>query len=197
MFNVVPQKDSAISLRNSSFEKKFNGIHETGSHDRYVEGDYKRLTTFGPITSVSKYKLTSSKEKETKEFDDAQLTLLIYNLLSSGKESDILSTVFHRFMTTGTRKEKLPLEKNNSRISSSFTYSKFFFGFAEHQKQLHMEQDKNHSCKELASLMFWAINSELMMLLNSYSSNSCNRRYQLVCTTLYTKCVSRKFIGRV
>ena len=79
----------------------------------------------------NQYKLTSSSGKELEKHDNAHAICLMYNLLSSSKDSDDLSIGFYQ--NNEAREKKLTnnkATKENYHVRICF---KNIFGFAAHQ----------------------------------------------------------------
>ena len=95
-FIVTLRQDSAVSLKDSYLELDFNVTHRAGAHARYADGEHIRLVNLGLIALSYNYQLTSSSGKEIEQIDNAHVIFLVYNKLSSRRDSHDLSISFHR-----------------------------------------------------------------------------------------------------
>ena len=130
IFSDIPREDSAISLKDSDLELDFNVTHRAGAHAPYADGDHIRLVNLGLLALFDKHRLTSSSRKEIEEIDNALVICLMYKLISSSRDSDDLSIVFHQ--NNGARGKELT---NNKTIKGNYhvrIYIKDVFGFVEH-----------------------------------------------------------------
>ena len=109
IFIDIPREDSATSLRDSYYELDFNVTHRAGAHAWCNDGDHIRLFNLGPIALFNKYRLTSSSGKEIEEIDIAHIICLMHKLLSSSRDSDILSIGLRRLF--GVRERELTNSK--------------------------------------------------------------------------------------
>ena len=128
----IPREDSFISLLNSYVELNFD-VLQAATNNRYVDANDIRLVNLGPIALFSIYKLTTSSGKHLEEISHAHFVSLMYNLLTSSKDSEDLSIGSDR--NRGRRKNEL---SNNKSIQGKYhirTYLKDIFGFAEHQEK--------------------------------------------------------------
>ena len=119
-------------MLNSYLELNFDVLHAV-NNDRYVNDNDIRLVNLGPIGLFSNYKLTTSSGKHLEEVSHAHIVSLMYNLLTSSKDSDDLSIGFDRIR--GRRKNEL---SNNKTIKGKYhirIYLKDIFGFAEYQEK--------------------------------------------------------------
>ena len=117
---------------NSYLEIKFD-VLQAATDNRYVDANEIRLVNLGPIALFCNYELTTSSGKHLKEISHAQIVSLMYNLLTSSKDSDDLSIGFDR--NRGRRKNEL---SNNKNIKGKYhirIYLKHIFGFAEYQEK--------------------------------------------------------------
>ena len=127
----IPREDSVISLLNNYIELNFDVLRADNSN-RYVDANDIRLVNLGPIALFSNYKLTSSSGKHLEEISHAHIVSLMYNLLTSCKDSDDLSIGFDR--NRGRRKNELT---DNKTIKGKYhirIYLKDIFGFVDHQE---------------------------------------------------------------
>ena len=99
-----PRESSATSLKDSYLGVDFNVNHRAGFHAQYADSDHKRLLNLGPIALINEYRLTNSSGKEVEDIDNAHVICLMYNLKSSGRNSDNLSIGFHRSIKVRQRK---------------------------------------------------------------------------------------------
>ena len=131
IYIYIPREDSVISLLNSYLEINVD-VLQAATNNRYVDANDIRLVNLGPIALFSNYKLTTSSGKHLEEISHAHVVILMYKLLSSGKDSDDLSIGFDR--NRGRRKNEL---SNNKSIKGKYhirIYLKDFFGFVENQE---------------------------------------------------------------
>ena len=84
----IPREDSVISLLNSYIEINFD-VLKAATSNRYADADDIRLINLGPIALFSTYKLTTSSGKHLENIDHAHIVSLIYNLLSSSRDTEI------------------------------------------------------------------------------------------------------------
>ena len=83
-------------MKNSYLDLAFSVTHRAGAHARYADGDHIRLVNLGPIALFNKNRITKSSGKEIEEMDNAHVVCLMHKLMSSSRDSDDLSTGFHR-----------------------------------------------------------------------------------------------------
>ena len=131
IFIDIPRDDSAISLKDSYLDLDFNVINRSVAHNRDVYGEHNRLVNLGSMVFFIKYRLTSSSGKEIEEIDNAHVICLMHKLISSSRDSDDLSSGFHR--SIGVRERELTHNKTTKGNCHVRIYSKDIFGFAEHQ----------------------------------------------------------------
>ena len=86
----------------------------------------------GPIPLFSKYKLTTSNGKHLEEMSHAHIVSLMYNLLTSNKDSADLSIGSDRSRDRGKR--ELTYNKTIKGRYHFGIYLKDFFGYAEQQE---------------------------------------------------------------
>ena len=86
-----------------------------------------RLVNIGPIASFKKYRLTSSSGKEIEEIDNAHVICLMYNLLSSSRDSDDLLFGFHG--STDAREREVTIMETIKGIYQVRFFSKRFLWF--------------------------------------------------------------------
>ena len=63
---------------------------------RYANGDGMRLVNFGTIALFSNFKSTTSSGKHLKDNSHAHIASSMYKLITSAKDSDVLSNGFDR-----------------------------------------------------------------------------------------------------
>ena len=131
-FIDISREDNAISLKGNYLEMDFKVIHRAGGHVRYEDGDHIRLVNLGPIAFFNNYRLENCSRKETEEIDDAHLICLRYKLISSGRDSDSLSTGFHR--ANEVREKEVTTKKTTRGNYHVRNPLRDVFGFAEHRK---------------------------------------------------------------
>ena len=131
IYIIIPREDSVFSLLNSYIEINFDVLKAVTSN-RYADADDIRLINLGSIALFSNYKLTTSSGKHLENVDHAHIVCLMYELLSSSRDSDDLSIGFDR-----SRDRKKPELINNKTQKGKYhlrIYLKDVFGFAEHQQ---------------------------------------------------------------
>ena len=119
-------------MLNSYLELNFD-VSQAAANNRYVDANDIRLVNLGPIALFSNYKLTTSSGKHLEEISHAHIVSLMYKLLTSSKDSDVLSIGFDS--NRGRRKSDL---SNNKSFKGKYhirNYLKDIFGFAEHQEK--------------------------------------------------------------
>ena len=127
----IPKEDSAISLLNSYIILNFD-VLKAATSNRYVDADDIRLINLGPNALFSNYRLTTSSGKHLESIDHAHIVCLMYNMLSSSRDSDDLSIGFDR--CRDRRKRELNNNKTQKGKNHLGIYLKDVFGFAEHQQ---------------------------------------------------------------
>ena len=128
----IPREDSVISLLYSYIELNFDVLH-AATNNRYVDAKDIGLVNLGPVAIFSNYKLTTSSGKHLEEISHAHIVSLMYELLTSSKDSDDMSIGFNR-----NRDKRKPELTNNKNIKVKYhirIYLKDFFGYAEHQEK--------------------------------------------------------------
>ena len=118
-------------MRDSYLELDFSVTHRAGGHARYADGDPIRLINLGPMALFDKFRLTSSAVQKIEEIDKAHVICLMYKLISSSRDSDDLSIVFHR--SNGVHERELTIIKTTKGNYRVRIYLKDVFSFAEHQ----------------------------------------------------------------
>ena len=114
----------------SYLELNFDVLH-AATGNRYVENNVIRLVNLGPIVLFSIYELTSSSGKHLEDIYHTHIVSLMYKLITSSRGSDDLSIGFDRDRKRNQR--KLTNSKTQKGKFHFRTYSKYIFGFAEHQ----------------------------------------------------------------
>ena len=127
----IPREDSVISLLNSFIEINFD-VLKAATSNRYADADDIRLINLGPIALFSIYKLSTSSGKHLENIDHAHIVSLMYELLSSSRDTDDLSIGFDR--SRDKRKRELINNKNQKGKFHLRIYLKDVFGFAEYQE---------------------------------------------------------------
>ena len=128
----IPREDSVISLLNSYLELNFDVLH-AANNNRYVDANDIRLVNLGAIALFSIYKLTSGSSKHMEEITNAHTACLMYNVITSSKDSDDLSIGFDR--NRDRRKRELTNSKNIKGKCHTRIYLKKIFGYAEFQEK--------------------------------------------------------------
>ena len=93
-------------MRDAYLEVDFNVEHRAGAQARYADGDHIKLINLGPVALFNKYRITSSPGKEMERIDTAQVICLMYNSISSSRDSDDLSIGFHRIIEACERRKR-------------------------------------------------------------------------------------------
>ena len=101
----IPKEDSVISLLNSYHDLNFEVI-ERADNSRYANGDKTRLVNLGPIALFSNFELTTSSGKHMADIGHAHIVSFMYELITSAKDTDDLSSGFDR--SHDRRKKELP-----------------------------------------------------------------------------------------
>ena len=100
---------------------------------RYANGYDIKLVNLGPIVLFSNFKLTTSSGKHLEDISHAHLVSLMYNLITSSKNSEDLSIDFDR--SSASRREEIT---NNKNVKGKF-HLRFMlrdvFGFVGHQEK--------------------------------------------------------------
>ena len=73
----------------------FDVLH-AASNDRYADGNDIRLIILAPIALFSDYKLTTGNGKRLEDISHAHIVSLMYKLITTSKDSDVLSFGFDR-----------------------------------------------------------------------------------------------------
>ena len=130
-----PRADSLNSFSGSLIRTNFDVLH-AATNNRYIDGEDTRLVNEGPIALFSNYRLQSSSGKHIEEHNHAHIASLLYKLVTSARNSDYLSIGFDR--DRERRKRELT---NNKNIKGKYHVTimlRDIFGFAQHQKKVHM-----------------------------------------------------------
>ena len=88
----ILREGSVISLLKSYIESNFDEL-KAATSNRYADADDIRLINLGPIALFSNYRLTTSSGKHLENIDHAHNVSSMYKLLSSSRDSDVLSLV--------------------------------------------------------------------------------------------------------
>ena len=110
----------------------FDALH-TATNNRYVNGKDIQLVKEGPIALFSKYKLASSIEKHIEEFNHLHTVCLMYEHITSARNSDDLSIGFDR--SRDRRQQELTINKDIKGKYHVTIMLKDLFGFAEHHEK--------------------------------------------------------------
>ena len=105
----IPREDSVISLLSSYLDLNFEVIKKADD-SRYGNGNDIRLVNLSPIGLFSNFKLTTRSGKHLEEISHALSVSLMYNLITSSKNSDDLSIGFDR--SPNRTKDELALNKS-------------------------------------------------------------------------------------
>ena len=128
----IPREDSVISLLNSYLDSNFEVIKKA-DNSRYGNGNDIKLVNLGPIALFSDFKQATSSGKHLEDISHAHLVSLMYKLITSSKNSDVLSIGFDR--STARRRAEMT---NNKNVKGKYHLRIMFkdvFGFAEHQEK--------------------------------------------------------------
>ena len=117
-------------MKDSYLQIDFSLTHRASAHARYVEKDRIRFVNLGPIALFNKYRLTNSSCKEIEEIDNAHVICLMHKLILSSRDSDDLSTGFHK--SNGVRERELTNNKQTKGNYHVRIHLKIVFGSAEH-----------------------------------------------------------------
>ena len=90
IYKIIPREESVFYLLNSYLEKIFDALH-AATGNRYVDNNDIRLGNVGPIALCSKYKLATSSGKHLEKIEHRHTASLMYQLLTSSRDSDDLS----------------------------------------------------------------------------------------------------------
>ena len=127
----IPREDSVISLLNSYLDLNFEVIKKA-DNSRYGNGNDIRLVNLGPIALFSNFKLTTSSGKHFEDISHSHFVSLMYQLITSSKDSDDLSIGFDR--SRNKRRDELALNRNIKGKYHPKILLKDVFGFAEGQE---------------------------------------------------------------
>ena len=129
-YSNIARGDSVNSLLGSLIRTNFDALH-AATNNRYAENDDIRLVNDGPIAFFSNYKLQSSCGKHIEEFNHAHIVCLMYKLITSSRNTDVLTIGSDR--DRGRRQRELT---NNKNIKGKYHVTLMLndiFGFAEDQ----------------------------------------------------------------
>ena len=127
----IPKEGSVISLLNSYIELNFD-VLKAATSNRNADTNDIRLINMGPIALFSSYKLTNSSGKHLENIDHAHIVSLMYEIISSIRDSNDLSIGFDR--DRDRRKRELLNNKTQKGKFHLRIYLKDIFGFAEYQQ---------------------------------------------------------------
>ena len=105
----IPREDRVKNLFNSNLELNFD-VLPAANGNRYADGADIRLINLGVIALFSIYKLETSSGEHLEEINHAHIVSLLYELLSSSKESDDSSIGFD--CSRDRRKRELTNNRN-------------------------------------------------------------------------------------
>ena len=121
------RKDSVISLLKRYLDLNFGVIKKT-DNSRYANGKGIRLVKLGPTALFSNFKLTTSSSKHLEDISHAHIVSPMYKLLTSKRDSDVLSIGFDR--SRDRRKQEISKYKNKKVKYHLRITLKAVFGFA-------------------------------------------------------------------
>ena len=110
----------------------FKVTHRTGAHARYADDDNKGFLNLGPFALFNKYRLTSGSWTEIEETDNAHVICLLYNLVSSSRDSDEYQLVFTEVLKLEKKMTNIETTKGNYQV---VIHLKDVFGVAEQQEK--------------------------------------------------------------
>ena len=131
----IPRDDSVISLVNSYLVSNFEVIIKA-DNSRYANGSDIRHVNLGPITLFNIFKLTTSSGKHLQDISQGHIVSLMYELITSSKDSDDLAIGFDR--SRNGRKDELDLNKNVEGKYHFRILLNDIFGFLECQEKSHL-----------------------------------------------------------
>ena len=137
MWINIPRQGTVIFLLISYLDL----LHSANPDKRYVDGDGIQIVNLGPIAFFSNYKLTTGWENHLEDISQARIVSLISRLLTSSKDSDVLSIGFHR--DRNRRQRELTNDKNIKGKYQIRNYLEVFFGFAEQQEKVFLPSVTN------------------------------------------------------
>ena len=80
LFFDIPEKNSAVSLKDIYLELDFNFFHRAGAHACFSDGNHIKLVNLGPFAPFFENRLTNSSGKEREKIDNAHDFCLLYKL---------------------------------------------------------------------------------------------------------------------
>ena len=119
-------------MLNSYLDLKFDVLH-AATGNIYIDGNDIRLVILGPISSFSKYKLKTSSGKHLEDINPAYIFSLLYKLITSARNTDLLSNGFDRDRDRDKRQRELTNYKTQKSNFHPRIHLKDIFGFLEHQ----------------------------------------------------------------
>ena len=130
MWINIPRQGTVIFLLISYLDL----LHSANPDKRYVDGDDIQIVNPGPIAFFSNYKLTTGWEKHLEDISQAHIRGLLSRLLTSSKDSDVLSNGFDR--DRNGRQRELINDKNTKSRYHIRIYLEDFFGFTEYRENV-------------------------------------------------------------
>ena len=91
----IPREDSVLSLLYSYLDLNFEVIKKT-DNSKYGIGNVTRLAILVLIVLFSDFKLKTSSGNHLEDIGHAHIVSLMYNIITSAKDSDDLFIRFHR-----------------------------------------------------------------------------------------------------
>ena len=128
----IPGADAVISLLNSYLDLNFDVLH-AANKDKFADGKDINLVNLGPIALFSNYKLTIKSANYLEEFSHAQIVSLMYNLITSARDSGDFPIAFDR--DRGRIQRKLTKYKNIKGKYHVKNMLEDLFSFSEHQEK--------------------------------------------------------------
>ena len=117
---------------NSYLAFNFDLLH-AATNNRYADGNDIRVFNLGPIALLSNYKLTTSSGKHLEDTNHANITFLMYKLITSSENSDDLSIGFEK--GRNRRQREVTNNKNQKGKCHIRINLRDMFGFVEHQEK--------------------------------------------------------------
>ena len=116
----------------SYLDLNFDLLH-AATYNRFVDGNDKTLVNLGAIVLFSNYKLTTSSEKHLGDNSHAHIVSSMYELKTSARDIDELSTCFDRDRNR-RRNEFTNNKSTKDKFHLRYTLQDIF-GFAKHQEK--------------------------------------------------------------
>ena len=111
----------------------FDVLHFANPDNRYADGDYERLVNLYPIALSSNYELTNSSREQLENISHAHVVSLMYELITSSKDSDDLSFGFDR--CRDRRQRELTNRRRTKGKNHLKIYLRDIFDYSEYQEK--------------------------------------------------------------